>query len=171
MRGRIRLLFNYLSLIVIGICIYLVVLLVADKYKKNKEMIADSATIAPVIPNEVTKTNESQSEAPNVVDKESLNELPNEINVALDSIETPIDSNKSNKITPNSTSNVNSDRFPRNFIVGVKVLKIRAEPSTEAEVIKRFKEGAIIRISSIDNKWAQLENGGWAYLPLLKEQQ
>ena len=181
MKGKIRLLFSYLSILVIGILIYLVVLFVADKHRKDKEMIADSGANpstpaientnaespksfeTPIITGDSSTNGESISESPSVADKESLNELPNEINVALDSIEKPANLGDSRDLT-------NADRFPRSFVVNTKILRIRAEPSTDSEVIKHFKYGAIIRVSNIEGKWAQLENGGWAYLPLLKEQ-
>lgn len=177
MRGKIRLLFSYLSVLVIGILIYLVVLFVADKYRKDKEMIADSSPNPPTIAPENNSANlespvitsdsksESISESPSVADKESLNELPNEINVSLDSIEKPISSNYSPSVLPNTKG------FPRSFVVNTKILRIRAEPSTDSAIIKYFKYGAIIRISGVEGKWAQLENGGWAYLPLLKERE
>ena len=100
-----------------------------------------------------------------MADKESLNELPNEINVSLDSIEKPISSNYSPSVLPNTKG------FPRSFVVNTKILRIRAEPSTDSAIIKYFKYGAIIRISGVEGKWAQLENGGWAYLSLLKERE
>ena len=173
MKGKIRLLFSYLSILVIGILIYLVVLFVADKHRKDKEMIADSGAnpSTPAIENTntnaespiITGDSNSESISPSIADKESLNELPNEINVALDSIEKPANLGDSRDLT-------NADRFPRSFVVNTKILRIRAEPSTNAEVLKLFKEGAIISVSKIEGKWAQLENGGWAYLPLLREQ-
>lgn len=180
MKGKIRLLFSYLSILVIGILIYLVVLFVADKHRKDKEMIADSGANpstpainnanaespksfeTPIITGDSSTNGESISESPSVADKESLNELPNEINVALDSIEKPANLGDSRDI--------DEARFPRSFVVNTKILRIRAEPSTDSAVIKHFKNGAIIRVSNIEGKWAQLENGGWAYLPLLREQ-
>lgn len=170
MKGKIRLLFSYLSILVIGILIYLVVLFVADKHRKDKEMIADSSAnpSAPAIDSANAESpviigdSNSESTSPSVADKESLNELPNEINVALDSIEKPANLGDSRDI--------NEARFPRSFVVNTKILRIRAEPSTNAEVLKLFKEGAIISVRNIEGKWAQLENGGWAYLPLLREQ-
>ncbi len=176
MRGKIRLLFSYLSILVIGILIYLFVLFIADKHRKEKELRADSPlntpTIAPAISNESSKSlvaNNGESsgessvannaESPSVADKESLNELPNEINVAINTIDS--------QIVPNSA--VDSGAFPRDFVVATKVLRIRTAPSTDSEVIKLFKEGAVIRISRVEGKWAQLENGGWAYMSLLKE--
>ena len=176
MKGKIRLLFSYLSILVIGILIYLVVLFVADKHRKDKEMIADSGAnpSAPAIENTNAESTESfespiitgdsngESISPSVADKESLNELPNEINVALDSIEKPVNLGDSRDI--------NADGFPRSFVVNTKILRIRAEPSTDSAIIKHFKNGAIIRVSNIEGKWVQLENGGWAYLPLLREQ-
>ena len=175
MKGKIRLLFSYLSILVIGILIYLVVLFVADKHRKDKEMIADSGAnpSAPAIDSTNAESPRAESPviigdsnresiSPSVADKESLNELPNEINVALDSIEKPTNLGDSRDI--------NEARFPRSFVVNTKILRIRAEPNTNAEVLKLFKEGAIISVSKIEGKWAQLENGGWAYLSLLKEQ-
>ena len=170
MKGKIRLLFSYLSILVIGILIYLVVLFVADKHRKDKEMIADSSAnpSAPAIDSANAESpiiigdSNSESTSPSIADKESLNELPNEINVALDSIEKPANLGDSRDLT-------NADRFPRSFVVNTKILRIRAEPNTNAELLKLFKEGAIISVSNIEGKWAQLENGGWAYLSLLKE--
>ncbi len=175
MRGKIRLLFSYLSILVIGILIYLFVLFIADKHRKEKELRADSPlnapTIAPAISNEsseslVANMGESSgessvannAESPSVADKESLNELPNEINVAINTID-----------SPSVPSAVDLGAFPRDFVVATKVLRIRTAPSTNSEVIKLFKEGAVIRISRVEGKWAQLENGGWAYMSLLRE--
>lgn len=193
MRGKIRLLFSYLSILIIGILIYLIVLFVADKHRKGGDEIA----IAPIIGGKSNGESNAESsairessgesnaiqsefnaeynvtknaESPSVADKDSLNELPNEINVALDTI----DSQNAPKIdSPNVPKNVAvsavSKAFPQDFVVNTKVLRIRTEPNTDSAVIKLFKEGAVIRISAIKGKWAELENGGWAYLPLLKE--
>ena len=194
MRGKIRLLFSYLSILVIGILIYLIVLFVADKHRKSSN---EEIAIAPVIGGESkSESNKIQSasdgelggesksstessgiqganlgeskgkssvannaESPSVADKDSLNELPNEINVAINTID-----------SPSVANNVaDSSAFPRDFVVATKVLRIRTAPSTDSAVIKLFKEGAVIRISKVDGKWAQLENGGWAYLSLLRE--
>ena len=192
MRGKIRLLFSYLSILIIGILIYLIVLFVADKHRKGGDEIA----IAPIIGGESSGESNAESsairessgesnairesntesnvaknaESPSVVDKDSLNELPNEINVALDTIDSP---NAPKIDSPNAPKNVAvsavSKAFPQDFVVNTKVLRIRTEPNTDSAVIKLFKEGAVIRISAIKGKWAELENGGWAYLPLLKE--
>ena len=190
MRGKIRLLFSYLSILVIGILIYLIVLFVADKHRKSSN---EEIAIAPVIggeSNKIQSASEGESggeskfstessgiqganvgeskgessvvknaESPSIADKDSLNELPNEINVAINTIDSP-------SVANNATD---SSAFPRDFVVATKVLRIRTAPSTDSAVIKLFKEGAVIRISRVDGKWAQLENGGWAYLSLLKE--
>lgn len=61
MRGKIRLLFSYLSILIIGILIYLIVLFVADKHRKSSN---DEITIAPVIGGESSKiqsTSEGES--------------------------------------------------------------------------------------------------------------
>ncbi len=190
MRGKIRLLFSYLSILVIGILIYLIVLFVADKHRKSSN---EEIAIAPVIggeskseSNKIQSSSEGESggesksstessgiqgtnlgessvannaESPSIADKDSLNELPNEINVAINTID-----------SPSVANNVaDSSAFPRDFVVATKVLRIRTAPSTDSAVIKLFKEGAVIRISKVDGKWAELENGGWAYLSLLKE--
>lgn len=170
MRGKIRLFFSYLSILVIGILIYLIVLFVADKHRRDNELRADSLLNPSATKfansNESSKTsnvilsegtNKSNTESSSVVDKESLNELPNEINVAINTLDSP------NSLPKNASA------FPRDFIVNTRVLRIRTEPNTNSEVLKLFKEGAVIRISRIEDKWAELENGGWAYLPLLKE--
>lgn len=186
MRGKIRLLFSYLSILVIGILIYLIVLFVADKHRKENELRADSLLNATTPTNrgessEFGKSSESlamnraesnltqgessgesvniSTDSPSVADKESLNELPNEINVAINTIDSPS--------VPKSAADSNA--FPRDFVVNTRVLRIRTAPSTDSAVIKLFKEGAVIRISQIQGKWAELENGGWAYLSLLKE--
>lgn len=192
MRGKIRLLFSYLSILIIGILIYLIVLFVADKHRKSSN---DEIAIAPIIGGESkgestkiqsasegelggeskssTESSVAQNvgesggessvaknaESPSVADKDSLNELPNEINVAINTIDSPS--------VPKSVAD--SGAFPQNFVVNTKVLRIRTAPNTDSAVIKLFKEGAVIRISAIKGKWAELENGGWAYLPLLKE--
>ena len=190
MRGKIRLLFSYLSILVIGILIYLIVLFVADKHRKSSN---EEIAIAPVIggeskseSNKIQSASEGESggesksstessgiqganmgessvaknaESPSIADKDSLNELPNEINVAINTIDSPSVANNA----------VDSSAFPRDFVVATKVLRIRTAPSTDSAVIKLFKEGAVIRISKVDGKWAQLENGGWAYLSLLRE--
>lgn len=194
MRGKIRLLFSYLSILIIGILIYLIVLFVADKHRKSSN---DEIAIAPIIGGEskgestkIQSASEGESggesksstessgishanvgesggesnvaknaESPSVADKDSLNELPNEINVAINTIDSPS--------VPKSVAD--SGAFPQNFVVNTKVLRIRTAPNTDSAVIKLFKEGAVIRISAIEGKWAELENGGWAYLPLLKE--
>ena len=185
MRGKIRLLFSYLSILIIGILIYLIVLFVADKHRKGGDEIA----IAPIIggksngesnaessairesrgeSNAIQSESNAESnvaknaESPSVTDKDSLNELPNEINVALDTIDSP-------NAPKNVAVSAVSKAFPQDFVVNTKVLRIRTEPNTDSAVIKLFKEGAVIRISAIKGKWAELENGGWAYLPLLKE--
>lgn len=188
MRGKIRLLFSYLSILIIGILIYLIVLFVADKHRRSSN---DEIAIAPVIGGESkgessgiqsasegelggeSKSSVAQNvgksggessvaknaESPSVADKDSLNELPNEINVAINTIDSPS--------VPKSVAV--SGAFPQDFVVNTKVLRIRTAPNTDSAVIKLFKEGAVIRISAIKGKWAELENGGWAYLPLLKE--
>ena len=194
MRGKIRLLFSYLSILVIGILIYLIVLFVADKHRKSSN---EEIAIAPVIggeskseSNKIQSASEGESggesksstessgisranmgeskvessvannaESPSIADKDSLNELPNEINVAINTIDSPSVANNA----------VDSSAFPRDFVVATKVLRIRTAPSTDSAVIKLFKEGAVIRISKVDGKWAELENGGWAYLSLLRE--
>lgn len=186
MRGKIRLLFSYLSILVIGILIYLIVLFVADKHRKSSN---EEIAIAPVIggeSNKIQSASEGESggesksstessgiqganlgessvaknaESPSITDKDSLNELPNEINVAINTIDSPSVANNA----------ADSSAFPRDFVVATKVLRIRTAPSTDSAVIKLFKEGAVIRISRVEGKWAQLENGGWAYLSLLRE--
>lgn len=145
----------------------------ADKHRKSGN---DEITIAPIIkfgkfqrggesnieviqPNISGESSESSAntESPSIADTESLNELPTEINVALNAIDLPSE----------SVDEVSA--FPQKFVVNARILRIRAEPNTDSAVIKLFKEGAVINISAISGKWAELERGGWAYLPLLKE--
>lgn len=182
-KGRVRLIVSYLSILIIGILIYLVVLFVIDKHhKKNNidEFIADesaddlglgemsanlmnpSAIVGESIDN--TLNNNSGLNL-DITDRHSLNELPSEIDSAIDSIEMSSVASDSASDLPNDSAN----EFPKQFVVNTQILRIRNEPNTDSAVIKHFKSGAIISVNRIENKWAQLENGGWAYLPLLKE--
>lgn len=182
-KGRVRLIVSYLSILIIGILIYLVVLFAIDKHhKKNNidEFIADesaddlglgemsanlmnpSAIVGESIDN--TLNNNSGLNL-DITDRHSLNELPSEIDSAIDSIEMSSVASDSASDLPNDSAN----EFPKQFVVNTQILRIRNEPNTDSAVIKHFKSGAIISVNRIENKWAQLENGGWAYLPLLKE--
>ena len=182
-KGRVRLIVSYLSILIIGILIYLVGLFVIDKHlKKNNidEFIADesaddlglgemsanlmnpSAIVGESIDN--TLNNNSGLNL-DITDRHSLNELPSEIDSAIDSIEMSSVASDSVSNLPNDSAN----EFPKQFVVNTQILRIRNEPNTDSAVIKHFKSGAIISVNRIENKWAQLENGGWAYLPLLKE--
>lgn len=146
LRGKIIIFFSYISVIAIGILIYLVVFLFAEK-RQNMAQSSDDATpqISSTPPQNPT----------------SINELPNEIDTAIVVIESPID--EFPIISPNEA------KFPKEYIVEAKILNIRLSPSTQAPIMKRFKKGAVISISEIDGEWAKLENGGFAFLPLLKE--
>lgn len=148
LRGKIIIFFSYISVIAIGILIYLVVFLFAEK-RQNMAQRDDST--APQIPQDSTPPQNPTS----------INELPNEIDTAIVVIESPIDD-----FPIISTDEV---KFPKEYIVEAKILNIRTSPSTKAPIMKRFKKGAVISISEIDGEWAKLENGGFAFLPLLKE--
>lgn len=182
-KGRVRLIVSYFSILIIGILIYLVVLFAIDKHhKKNNidEFIADenaddlglgemsanlmnpSAIVGESIDN--TLNNNSGLNL-DITDRHSLNELPSEIDGAIDSIEMSSVASDSASDLPSDSAN----EFPKQFVVNTQILRIRNEPNTDSAVIKHFKSGAIISVNRIENKWAQLENGGWAYLPLLKE--
>lgn len=190
-KGKLRLFIAYMSVLSIGVLIYIIVILFANDAKnglstikslesfgKKKGDLVESSAIPPnqggeslagAIPS--NQGNESPDIKLSVADKASLNELPDEINSAIDSIETPLESRNDSTKNADSTASKASDskRFPRDFVVRVKVLNVRETPSTDSAVLKRFKQGAIIRISEISGKWARLENGGWAYLSLLDE--
>lgn len=148
LRGKIIIFFSYISVIAIGILIYLVVFLFAEK-RQNMAQRGDST--APQIPRDSTPPQNPTS----------INELPNEIDTAIVVIESPID--EFPIISPDEVE------FPKEYIVEAKILNIRTSPSTKAPIMKRFKKGAIISISEIDGEWAKLENGGFAFLSLLKE--
>ena len=188
-KGRVRLIVSYLSILIIGILIYLVVLVAVDKHhKKNAdEMIAESTSesiddlglgemsanlmnpsaIVGESIDGVINYNNSGSNL-DITDRHSLNELPNEIDKSLDLLDSPEKPNIASESTNDSVAD-NAEKFPKQFVVNTQILRIRNNPSTDSAVIKHFKEGAIISVNRIDDKWAQLENGGWAYLPLLKE--
>lgn len=203
-KGKLRLFLAYMSVLSIGVLIYIIIILFANDAKnglstikslesfgKNGAKKGDSSGIITSADSSVfvgvesldgkplDKDASNDTKAPNIelspIDSVSLNALPDEINSAIDSIETPLesrnDSNKNATKNADSTAQKASDSkiFPRDFIVRVKVLNVRETPSTESAVLKRFKEGAVIRISKVDGKWAELENGGWAYLSLLRE--
>lgn len=177
-KGKLRLFLAYMSVLSIGVLIYIIVILFANDAKNGLSTIKSLESFGKkkgdLVESNAIPENQS-GESPdiklNVADKASLNELPDEINSAIDSIETPLESR--NDSTKNADSSVpkasDFKRFPRDFVVRVKVLNVRETPSTDSAVLKRFKQGAIIRISEISGKWARLENGGWAYLSLLDE--
>lgn len=194
-KGKLRLFLAYMSVLSIGVLIYIIVILFANDAKnglstikslesfgKKKGDLVESKgesslvlsnqggeSLAGAIPS--NQVPNQSNESPSVADKASLNELPDEINSAIDSIETPLESRNNSTKNADSTAPKASDskRFPRDFVVRVKVLNVRETPSTDSTVLKRFKQGATIRISEISGKWARLENGGWAYLSLLDE--
>lgn len=145
--------FSYLSVIAIGILIYLVIFLFAEKRQNQSKYRANDFVVFP-----------AQKNAESSVDSAiSINELPNEIDSALNAIEKPADSAKI------AESSAPLPKFPRDFIVDAKILNVRASANTNAKIIKRFKQGAIISIRDINGQWAKLANGGFAYAPLLKE--
>lgn len=192
-KGKLRLFLAYMSVLSIGVLIYIIIILFANDAKnglsaikslesfgkngvKKGDLVESGVESGTILSNQgANQSNESPDIKLSVADKDLLNALPDEINSAIDSIETPLesrnDSSKNTDKNADSTAQKASDSkiFPRDFIVRVKVLNVRETPSTDSAVLKRFKEGAVIRISKVDGKWAQLENGGWAYLSLLRE--
>lgn len=159
LRGKIIIFFSYISVIAIGILIYLVVFLFAENRQNvtTKNSIDFMETYNPIRTHNLPQTSDSNA-TQNPTQDDNFIELPNEIDTAIDVIEQPRDSSEALKVT-----------FPRDFIVMAKILNIRTAPNTQAKIMKRFKQGAIISISEIDGEWAKLEKGGFAYLPMLKE--
>lgn len=156
LRGKIVIFFSYVSVIAIGLLIYLVIFLFVEKHQNSSSKSDDTDFITP--PQNLTRSDDNAATAaPN--DSAFINELPSEIDSAITVIESPIE----------EIPIIKKDSFPRDFIVEAKVLNVRSQQSTKAKIIKRFKKGAIISIIEIDGEWAKLENGGFAFLPLLKE--
>ncbi|MGX3011351.1 SH3 domain-containing protein [Helicobacter sp. 23-1044] len=170
MRRKFVISFTYISVLAIGALIYLVVFLFAenrqnamrtsggeDFYPPN---LSNSQNLSPNLSQNSQNLAQDFSQAP-LDSVKSLDELPNEIDSAFNALDS----------TPNTAESVTTDlpKLPRNFIVEVKVLNVRAKPSVEGKILKRFKKGAVIRISEIQGQWAKLENGGFAFLSLLKD--
>lgn len=152
--------FSYFSVIAIGILIYLVIFLFAEKRQSQSKYQPNDFVVFPA-----QKSAESSVDsAKNGIDSAiSINELPNEIDSALNVLEKP-----ENPVNI-AESSAPLPKFPRDFIVDAKILNVRASANTNAKIIKRFKQGAIISIRDINGQWAKLANGGFAYAPLLKE--
>lgn len=152
--------FSYLSVIAIGILIYLVIFLFAEKRQNQSKYRANDFVVFPAQKNAESSVDSAKNGVDSAI---SINELPNEIDSALNAIEKPADSAKI------AESSAPLPKFPRDFIVDAKILNVRASANTNAKIIKRFKQGAIISIRNINGQWAKLANGGFAYAPLLKE--
>ena len=159
-RNNFVIAFSYFSVIAIGILIYLVVFLFAEKRQNQNKYRANDFVVFPA-----QKSAESSVDsAKNGIDSAiSIDELPNEIDSAINALEKPADSaNVAESSAPLMT-------FPRDFIVDAKILNVRTSANTQAKIIKRFKQGAVISIRDIEGQWAKLANGGFAFAPLLKE--
>lgn len=77
--------------------------------------------------------------------------------------------NSSDIKTIDSNQYLTQQNYSKDYIVKVDYLNIRYEPNTKARILKKFKKGAIISISSVENGWGKLENGGYALLYFLEE--
>lgn len=130
----------------------------------NKDLAAESNALTPL-------------QAPEIARTPNLGEIVTTIEGAIESIDKTAGKNatkSASKSTLATASNpasevVLTDSMPMNYIVNTGILNIRATPSKTAQIIKRFKRGAKISIDKIEGEWAHLENGGWAFKPLLKE--
>lgn len=152
--------FSYLSVIAIGILIYLVIFLFAEKRQNQSKYRANDFVVFPAQKNAESSVDSAKNGVDSAI---SINELPNEIDSALNAIEKP------ENLANTAESSAPLPKFPRDFIVDAKILNVRASANTNAKIIKRFKQGAIISIRDINGQWAKLANGGFAYAPLLKE--
>lgn len=166
MQGKIRVFLTYLLIALVGILIYLSFAFFMDRKPDVKN--AKIETLPTEIP-EITEANATITKPLDKELQEPIDMIENATNAIDDNKTASIDSTK-DIATRDSTAN-NVESFPKNFIVEVNVLNVRSQPNVESPIIKRFKKGAIISISSVESSWARLENGGWVLLKLIREKQ
>lgn len=166
MQGKIRVFLTYLLIALVGILIYLSFAFFMDRKPDVKN--AKIETLPTTIP-EITEANATITKPLDKELQEPIDMIENATNAIDDNKTASIDSTKDIATRDSTASNVES--FPKNFIVEVNVLNVRSQPNVESPIIKRFKKGAIISISSVESSWARLENGGWVLLKLIREEQ
>lgn len=176
MQGKVRIFFTYLLIAVVGVLIYLSFAFFMQKKPDVKN--AKTETLPTEIP-EITEANSTIAKPLDKELQEPIDMIESATNVIDDNKTASIDSTEDVNATQDSTNSVDSavdstndmESFPRTFIVEANVLNVRSQPSVESPIIKRFKKGALISISGVEDTWAKLENGGWVLLKLIKEKQ
>ncbi|RDU65602.1 SH3 domain-containing protein [Helicobacter sp. MIT 14-3879] len=188
MRSSYKISLTYLGIVIIGILIYLIVIIIADNNShKESKLFAFNIGKKEVSNQHITQNTLNKTQPPKELENKEVNKtLNDELKEPIDMIEhihiienndknstqntylNPMQDSQNSMIN-NKDVSLDSNIYPKDYIVDVSFANIRSKPDVNSDIIKRFKKGAIISIVNTDSTWAKLENGGYILLRLIKE--